>query len=78
MLFSLWKAKLISYLAQRNIILPFDGVESLMLTSDYKILLNPGTAQVDSFKYAENPLWKKAWLERIEPNIEFYDGYTSK
>ena len=75
MLFSLWKAKLISYLAQRSIVLPFDGVESLMLTSDYKIFAWPSSAQTDSFKLSKVPLWQQAWLERMEPNQEFYKEY---
>ena len=76
-LFSLWKAKLISYLARRNIALPFDGVESLMLSTDYKILLEPHTAQMDSFQLSDIPLWKQAWTERIKPNLDFYDEFIS-
>ena len=75
MLFSLWKAKLISYLAQRSIVLPFDGVESLMLNSDYKIFAWPSSAQTDSFKLSKVPIWQQAWLERMEPNQEFYKEY---
>ena len=74
-LFSLWKAKLISYLAKRSVVLPFDGVESLMLSSNYKILVAPGTVAEDTFKTTDIPLWQKAWTERILPNIEFYTDY---
>ena len=74
-MFNLWKAKLISFLAQRTIVLPFDGVESLILTSDYNIFVSPGTAHEDKFRFAKTPLWQKAWTERVEPNFDAYEEY---
>ena len=68
---------LISYLGQRNIILPFDGVEFLMMKSDFGIVVAPGTAQEESFKNSKVPLWQKAWAERIMPHYEFYVEYIS-
>ena len=68
-LYLLWEAMLISYLGQRNIILPFDGVESLMMKSDFGIAVAPGTAQEESFKNSKVPLWQKAerecWYENF-------------
>ena len=75
LMFNLWKAKLISFLAQRTIVLPFDGVESLILTSDYNIFVSPGTAHEDKFRFAKTPLWQKAWTERVEPNFDAYEEY---
>ena len=49
-----------------------------MLTSDYKIFMEPGTAQMDSFQYSDIPLWKKAWVERIEPNVEYYSKFLGE
>ena len=77
MLYLLWEATLISSLAERNIILPFTGLESLMLKTDYKIVVAPSTAQVGSFKFSGVPLWQKAWSERIEPYYNFYAEYSS-
>ena len=77
MIYLLWEATLISSLAERNIILPFTGLESLMLKSDYKIVVPPGSAQEGSFKFSDVPLWQKAWTERIEPNYDFYDTYAT-
>ena len=68
---------LISSLAERTIMLPFTGVESLMLTSDYKIAVGPSSAQEGTFKFSRVPLWQKAWSERIEPSYDFYVEYTN-
>ena len=39
-----WEAMLISYLATRVIVLPFDGISSLVENSDFKIGLSPGSS----------------------------------
>ena len=70
-----WKATLVSTLLAKKVVLPFDDIESLMLTSDYKIVVPPYAAQMDAFKYSRIPSWQKAWNERIEPNLDFYDDY---
>ena len=67
-----WEATLDSSLLARNTILPFDGIESLVLLSDAKIVVAPDSAHVDKFKYSKDPIWQKAWSERIEPNLDFY------
>ena len=77
MLYLLWEATLISSLAERNIILPFTGLESLMLKTDYKIVVAPDSAQVGSFKFSEVPLRQRAWSDRIEPYYKFYVEYSS-
>ena len=76
-LYLLWEARLISSLAERNIILPFVGFESLMLKSDYKIVVYPGSAYEGSFQFSKDPLWQKAWTERIEPYKSFAAEYIS-
>ena len=52
--------------------LPFDGVETLLLNSNYKISVYPGTFQEDFFRHSNDPVIKKAWTERIEPYMDFY------
>ena len=58
LLFWHWEAMLISYLAIRKIILPFNNVEELFTTSDFKITLMKGTSAEQKFKYSNNPIWQ--------------------
>ena len=69
-----WEAMLISYLATRKIVLPFNNVEELVKKSNYKIAINPGTTQEDVFKYSSDESWQKAWNDRIEPYLQNYAG----
>ena len=64
---------LISYLSAQVFFLPFTGIETLLLHSDYQIAVLPESSQLNAFKNSEDPLWKKAYTERIEP---FYDSYV--
>ena len=63
---------LISYLSKRTITLPFKDVEELMLKTDYKIFLKPYSSQMDSLRYSSVPILKRAFTERVEPNLPFY------
>ena len=69
-----WEAMLISYLATRKIVLPFDNMEGLVKTSNYKIAIVPGTNAENIFKYSTDEWWQKAWTERIEPYLQNYAG----
>ena len=71
-----WEAKWISYLNARIIDSPIDGIDSLMETSNYKIALMPDSPEMEAFKFSKTSQWKKAWTERIEPNLKFYSDYT--
>lgn len=71
-----WEAKWISYLNARIIDSPIDGIDSLMETSNYKIALMPDSSEMEAFKFSKTSQWKKAWTERIEPNLGFYSEYT--
>ena len=66
---------LISYLAERTIILPFDDIDSLMAKSNFKMSITPNTAQEGTFKYSKIPLYQKAWAERMEPYLDLYGKY---
>ena len=69
---------MVTSLFVRKIILPFDGIESLMLFSDTKIVLLPDSAQVDTFKYSKDPVWQRAYHERIEPHLDLYREVLKK
>ena len=74
-----WQANLISYLTISKIFLPFTNFESLVKTSDFQVAIVPGTSDEDLFKLSLNPIYQRAWKERIEPNLEEYKeyGYTN-
>ncbi len=64
-----WEAMLISYLSTRVILLPFTNVEELVMFTNYKILVPPGTISEDKFKYDTRSLWMKAWTDRVQPYL---------
>ena len=55
--------------------LPFDGIETLMSESDFKIGVAPGSAQMDFLRQSSNPIHKKAWVERTEPYVDAYANF---
>ena len=67
-----WEAMLISYLSTRFISLPFTNIRGLVENSDFKIALIKGTAFEDAFKLSADPIWQKAYSERIEPYLDQY------
>ena len=73
--FYYWTAILISYLTTKFINLPFNGVESLVTDTNYKIALKGGTATQMKFQYSTNPVWKNAWTNRVEPYMDDYKSY---
>ena len=74
LLYIMWEAMLVTYLATRFTVLPFDGIATLVKNSNFKIAVSPGTSQNDAFKLSTDPLWKEAWQQRIEP---FQEGYSA-
>ena len=68
-----WEAMLISYLSTRFISLPFTDIRGLVENSDFKIALIEGTSMEAAFKLSTDPIWQKAYSERIEP---FFDQYA--
>ena len=67
-----WEAMLISYLSTRFTVLPFNGIRELVENSDYKIGLIPGTSYEDTFKLSLDPIFQRAYSERIAPYLEEY------
>ena len=62
-----WEAMLISYLSTRFIPLPFTNIRELVDNSDFKIGTKEGTSFEDAFKLSTDPIWQKAYSERIAP-----------
>ena len=73
-----WNANLISYLVTHNIEYPFDGLETLLSATDFKIALLPGSAHQDNFALSAKPMHTKAWKERIEPFLDEYKPYQGR
>jgi hypothetical protein len=68
-----WEAMLVSYLATRVIVLPFNSIAELVRTSnDYRMYVSVGSSMEDSFKRSTDPDWQKAWTEKIEPYLDEY------
>ena len=66
---------LISYLSTRFIALPFTNIRDLVENSDFKIALIKGTSYDDAFKLSTDPIWQKAYSERIEPFLDQYSPF---
>ena len=64
MMFWHWEAMLISYLATRVKVMPFNDIADLVSNTDFRIILEPGTAMEDAFKNSINPDWQAAWIQR--------------
>ena len=58
---------LITYLSTRVTVLPFDSLSTLMDNTNFKITTHLDTSLENKFRFATNPLWQKAWKERMEP-----------
>jgi hypothetical protein len=70
-----WEAMLVSYLATKVIVLPFTSIPELIKSTDYRVAVNPGSSQEDSFKLSNDPNWALVYTERIEPYLEEYRKY---
>ena len=64
MMFWHWEAMLISYLATRVKVMPFNDIADLVSNTDFRIILVPSTSMEDAFKNSKNPDWQTAWIQR--------------
>ena len=71
-IYYLWEAMLVSYLSTRVIVLPFNNIRELVENTDFRIAIIPGTSFEDAFKYSTDPIWQKAYKERIKPYLDEY------
>jgi hypothetical protein len=72
-----WEAMLISQLAIRVTVLPFNSIEQ-MVQSEYRLYVSPGSANEDDFKYSRDTVKQEAWTKKIEPYLEEYKAYMFK
>ena len=78
MIFWHWEAMLISYLATRIISLPFKDIPDLVANTQFRIIIMPGTSQVDSFKTSPDPAWQTAWIDRVQPHLEEHMDFSKQ
>ena len=74
MIFWHWEAMLISYLATRTISLPFKDISDLVVNTQFRIILPPGTRHEDDFKTSTDPIWQAAWTDRVKPHLNEHVG----
>lgn len=67
-----WEAMIISFLAVRTTVLPFYSMEEMATKTNFKVVVQPGTSYVDTFRLSNNPMLKEIYSDRIEPYIEDY------
>ena len=72
-----WEAMLVSYLATRKTVLPFNTLSEMYENTDFRLALIPDTSFENSFKYSTDPLWQKIYKERLEPNLQEYRDHLS-
>ena len=63
---------IISFLAVMTTVLPFKSMVKMVTQTDFKVIVQPGTSYVDTFRLSNNPMLKDIYTERIEPYIENY------
>ena len=66
---------LVSYLAVRKTVLPFNSLSEMYERTNFRLALIPSTSYEDNFKYSNDPLFNKIYKERIEPHLEEYQEY---
>ena len=78
LLYFLWEAMLVSYLAVDVQVLPFNSMETLMSSSNYKMAVPPGWYAYSVFEHAKDPTWKAVFTERMEPYVDDFTKYLGK
>ena len=78
MFFWHWEAELISFLAIRTTSLPFKDITGLVVNTQWRIILRPGSSSEDAFKTSPDPIWQAAWTDRIQPHLEDHVGFTDQ
>ena len=68
---------LVSYLATRKTVLPFNTLSEMFEKTDFRLALIPSTSFEDSFKYSKDPLWQKIFKERLQPHLQEYADYPN-
>ena len=63
---------LVSYLATRKTVLPFENLAEMYLNTEIRLALIPSTTYEDNFKYSTDPLFQNIYNERLKPHLEEY------
>ena len=63
---------LISYLAVRTIVLPYQSLEDMYRNTDHKLIVQPGSFQVNLLSQSSDPVIKTIYEERVAPYIDDY------
>lgn len=72
-----WEAMLVSYLATRKTVLPFSGIAEMYQNTEFRLALIPSTTYEDNFKYAQDPIFKGVYEDRIQPHLDEYSSYEN-
>ena len=70
-----WEAMLVSYLATRKTVLPFNSLSEMYERTNFRLALIPSTSYEDNFKYSNDPLLSRIYKERIQPHLQEYKEY---
>ena len=70
-----WEAMLVSYLATRKTVLPFNSLLEMYERTNFRLALIPSTSYEDNFKYSNDPLLRRIYKERIQPHLQEYQDY---
>ena len=71
-IYYLWEAMIVSYLAARVVKLPFKSIRGLLDKSDYRIGLCPASFHEDQFRLSLEPTFLEAWNTRIKMHLDDY------
>ena len=66
---------LVSYLATRKTVLPFNSLLEMYERTNFRLGLIPSTSYEDNFKYSNDPLLRRIYKERIQPHLQEYQDY---
>ena len=70
-IYTLWDAELMSFLASRKTILPFENIEELIKTSKYKLVLSKNAGvYLDRFRHSDDPHRTTLWQRDVEPRLD--------
>ena len=75
LLFWHWEAMLVSYLATRKTVLPFQTLEEMYLNTDFRLALIPSTVFEDAFKYSTDPIWSAIYEQRLKDHLPEYKDF---
>ena len=69
-IYNLWDAMLMSFLASRKTYLPFQTIEELLENSHYKLVLSKNAGvYLDRFRHTRDPVRTALWKRDVEPNL---------